>query len=167
MPSYLPLYLPLYLSPEPGMSSHWFHTCALLTRGAPRNNVRLFHRTTQHSGHKDTRLKCNTFKTFCLSYDILVSLTHCIIRCDCIPIFSNVRQAQRTLQWKSVDLVANTWLKTFEMSQYNLYDTASSYDIQGVPEKKLFFELLNSIKGAPLCWMFKISNALLYWMISR
>ena len=34
-------------------------------------------------------------------------------------------------------------------------------------QKKLVSELLNSIKGALLCWMFKFSNALLCWMIGR
>ena len=37
----------------------------------------------------------------------------------------------------------------------------------GRPRKKLVSELLNSIKGALLCWMFKFSNALLCWMIGR
>ena len=31
----------------------------------------------------------------------------------------------------------------------------------GRPRKKLVSELLNSIKGALLCWMFKFSNAAL------
>ena len=37
----------------------------------------------------------------------------------------------------------------------------------GRPRKKLVSELLNSIKGALLCWMFKFSNALLCWMFGR
>ena len=37
----------------------------------------------------------------------------------------------------------------------------------GRPRKKLVSELLNLIKGALLCWMFKFSNALLCWMIGR
>ena len=37
----------------------------------------------------------------------------------------------------------------------------------GRPRKKLVSELLNSIKEALLCWMFKFSNALSCWMIGR
>ena len=60
-----------------------------------------------------------------------------------------------------VSLANQYWIK------YRWLDSTFFFNTTGRPRKKLVSELLNSIKGALLCWMFKFSNALLCWMIGR